>query len=385
MKQNIKMAWQQSVLLLLAMAIAGYSCAAAADESNKDSGSVPTLQSVEQAVDQAGNSPNSLPAVDQSGKQPGSAPAVKKVGQAAEQAGTEPSAAGGMEESEKKPAKDLVLKGDAKCTRCHNENEEYPVLMIGRTEHGTVADTRTPTCTSCHGDSEKHLANRHVKVDRDFRKNSTTPIADRNKACLACHQGSARILWQGSTHQTHEVACTNCHQIHIQHDKVRERLTQPQVCFTCHKEQRVQIIRPYRHPILEGKVVCSDCHNPHGSVSPFLMVRENVNETCYQCHMEKRGPFVRNHPPVQENCTICHNPHGTTMPFLLKVRPPFLCQECHEPNSHRGTIPDALTGRPENLNMGVILARGCLNCHTEIHGSNNPLSGTSSSGRALRR
>jgi DmsE family decaheme c-type cytochrome len=103
------------------------------------------------------------------------------------------------------------------------------------------------------------------------------------------------------------------------------------------------------------------------------MVRNSINETCYTCHMEKRGPFVRNHPPVQENCAYCHNPHGTTIPNLLKVRPPYLCQECHEPTSHRGTVPDAspanLTG---NLNRGVILARGCVNCHTNIHGTNNP-------------
>ena len=49
--------------------------------------------------------------------------------------------------------KDLVLKGDAQCTRCHGADAESPVLAIGKTKHGTVADGRTPTCTSCHGAS----------------------------------------------------------------------------------------------------------------------------------------------------------------------------------------------------------------------------------------
>jgi DmsE family decaheme c-type cytochrome len=285
------------------------------------------------------------------------------------------------DESAKAPPRDLVLKEDAKCSRCHNEGEEYPVLMIGRTKHGTVADTRTPTCTSCHGDSESHLVKREgekrPKPDRMFVKNSTTPIASRNEACLTCHQGGKRIHWQGSTHQDRELACTSCHQIHTDHDKVRDKLAQSEVCFTCHKEQRVQIIRPYRHPILEGKVICSDCHNPHGSVSPALMVRDSINETCYTCHMEKRGPFLRNHQPVQENCALCHNPHGTTVPNLLKVRPPYLCQECHEPGDHQGNIP-SITTRPTTTNApspaaGIILARGCVNCHTNIHGTNNPL------------
>jgi predicted CXXCH cytochrome family protein len=71
---------------------------------------------------------------------------------------------------------------------------------------------------------------------------------------------------------------------------------------------------------------------------------------------------------VQEDCSICHNPHGTTNPNLLKARSPFLCQECHEPTSHRGTI-GSLTGTSTAANT---LARGCLNCHTNIHGTNNP-------------
>jgi len=359
----------KSIIPGLCLVVAAYSFAAP-EESNKEPESAPAAEKPSEVSSPAG------PAAEPAQEPAAAAPAAES--------GTKGGPAGAMGEAEKKPPRDLVLRDDAKCTRCHNENEEYPVLMIGRTEHGTVADKRTPTCTSCHGESEKHLANKRVKPDRMFTKTSLTPIEDRNKACLTCHQGNRRILWQGSTHQTHEIACTSCHQIHIQHDKVREKLTQPTVCFTCHKEQRVQIIRPYRHPILEGKVVCSDCHNPHGSVAPALMVRENINETCYQCHMEKRGPYVRNHPPVQENCGLCHNPHGSTIPNLLKVRAPFLCQECHEPNSHRGTIPSALPGNPPNLNMGVLLARGCVNCHTEIHGSNNPL-GDTTSGRALRR
>ena len=53
--------------------------------------------------------------------------------------------------------KDLVLAGDAKCTRCHDENDTFPVLAIGKTKHGTRADARTPTCTSCHGESDGHI------------------------------------------------------------------------------------------------------------------------------------------------------------------------------------------------------------------------------------
>ena len=62
-------------------------------------------------------------------------------------------------------AKDLILKGDAKCTGCHDEADEpVPsmlelkpgVLSIGKTKHGTNADKRTPSCTNCHGESLDH-------------------------------------------------------------------------------------------------------------------------------------------------------------------------------------------------------------------------------------
>jgi len=138
-------------------------------------------------------------------------------------------------------------------------------------------------------------------------------------------------------------------------------------------------LRPSHHPIREGKVVCSDCHNPHGTLTPKMLVRAGVNDTCYQCHMEKRGPFVRTHQPVQERCTICHNPHGSVNMNLLKLRPPWLCQQCHEPTSHRGA-PGSFTTTGSHTNT---FARGCVNCHTNIHGTNNPSDlGTE---RSLRR
>ena len=286
------------------------------------------------------------------------------------------------------PRQDMVLQGDAKCTRCHDETEEYPVLSIGKTRHGTVADQRTPTCASCHGESDTHVdkpegVKERPKPEWAFGKNSATAPAEQNKACLTCHQGGKRIHWSGSAHASRDTTCTSCHQVHTGHDKVRDKLTQSEVCFTCHKDKRAEINRPSRHPIAEGKVACSDCHNPHGSAGRANMVRDNVNDTCYTCHMEKRGPFVRNHQPVQEDCTICHNPHGTTTPNLLKARAPFLCQECHEPAGHIG-LPGVFAGAGPSIRANAtLLARGCVNCHTNIHGTNNPVDGAGQ--RVFRR
>jgi predicted CXXCH cytochrome family protein len=148
------------------------------------------------------------------------------------------------------------------------------------------------------------------------------------------------------------------------------RQTQTEVCFTCHKEQRSQVNRPVHHPIIEGKMSCSSCHNVHGD-NPKQLVRATTNETCFTCHMEKRGPFVHNHPPVQEDCAICHQPHGTTIVALLKSRPPFLCQECHNHQSHPSQAGQLPIGRTTSTSQLGSVARGCLNCHINIHGSNS--------------
>lgn len=285
-------------------------------------------------------------------------------------------------------AKDLILKGDAKCTGCHDESDEpLPtmlelkpgVLSIGKTKHGTVADSRTPTCTNCHGDSLDHInykgKDKPPKPDRVFTKQAGQSTADvRNQACTSCHQrDSNRHLWAGSAHEKADVACNACHTVHAKKDPVKDKRTQSDVCFTCHKEQRAQVNRPSHHPILEGKVACSDCHNPHGSAGPKLMKKDSVVATCYACHMEKRGPFVHNHQPVNDDCSNCHNPHGTVTDSLLKARAPFVCYQCHSGHGTPGVagIAGAVTTSAK-ANTFIEQGRGCLNCHTEIHGSNNP-------------
>jgi len=274
----------------------------------------------------------------------------------------------------KEAPKDLILKGDAKCTGCHDEADAPELLRIGKTKHGTKADGRTPTCTNCHGESKAHVdhkgSDKPPKPDMAFGKNTKNEAAARNDACLSCHQGGKRIHWQGGVHANRDVTCASCHKIHDGHDKVRSKSTQTEVCFTCHKEQRNQANRPSHHPIIEGKMSCSSCHDVH-SDNPKMMARGSTNDTCYTCHMEKRGPFLHSHQPVTEDCAICHNPHGTTAANLLKTRMPFLCQSCHDASSHHGQSATVPTGRTTSISSLGSVARGCVNCHTNIHGSNS--------------
>lgn len=287
-----------------------------------------------------------------------------------------------------------ALEKDAVCTRCHDENEQRPVLAIYKTRHGVKADGRTPTCQACHGTSEAHVKNAAGASTRPApdvlfgdRKdaNSSYPrsaVKAQTDTCLACHKTGKRTHWEGSQHQGQDLVCSNCHQVHTHGDKVLAKATQPEVCFACHKEQRAQTHRISTHPLGAGKMACSDCHNPHGSTGPKLLVKNSVNETCYTCHAEKRGPFLWEHGPVTDDCTNCHTPHGSVNSPLLKTRTPYLCQECHSgdhgknlysgANLPNGAVTTVSGLQPNQSPAAQGNARMCLNCHVLVHGSNHP-------------
>jgi DmsE family decaheme c-type cytochrome len=280
------------------------------------------------------------------------------------------------------PAPETAQDAIRTCTRCHDETDAAPVLSILKSKHAVMADPRTPfadqACVTCHGASTAHMqapgdASQRAAPDVVYEPGASAASLQ-NERCLDCHQGGRRMHWKGSVHEFQGLACSSCHRIHTGHDAVLAQDTQPEVCIACHKEKRAELHRPSSHPILEGQMACSDCHNPHGSNGPKLLIASTTNETCYTCHAEKRGPFLWEHAPVREDCTLCHRPHGSIHPALLKSRGPWLCQQCHLAQFHPSTaysgtgLPTAAT--PSGAQQ--LLGRNCLNCHSQVHGSNHP-------------
>ena len=225
------------------------------------------------------------------------------------------------------------LKQDAVCTRCHDENENKPLLAIYQTRHGVAGDPHTPSCQGCHGLSDDHVAGGKAegKYDAGPRRKSSSGRARPpspafgargQEACLACHKAGNRTFLVGSPHQNRDVVCCKCHTVHVAADAVLAKATQAEVCFACHKTQRAQTHHISTHPINVGQDGCSGLPQPAWFDGPKLLVKDTVNETCYTCHAEKRGPFLWEHSPVVDDCTNCHTPHGSTNPPLLKTRVP---------------------------------------------------------------
>ena len=267
-------------------------------------------------------------------------------------------------------------KGADTCLKCHDDPH---VAEIFKTPHGTRADSRTPfaqlQCESCHGPGGEHA--RKKKLDEPqgpivtFGLHAKTPPAEQNKMCLACHADSKRVHWSGSAHEGADVPCAACHALHSQDDPVRAKATQMDVCGSCHARERAQSLNASAHPLRQGGMDCTDCHSPHGSVNDAMLVQPTVNETCYTCHADKRGPFLWEHAPVSEDCTLCHQPHGSPHRSMLVQQTPLLCQNCHSQSGHPSL---ALTpnGLPNASPNSFLLVNGCANCHSAVHGSNHP-------------
>jgi DmsE family decaheme c-type cytochrome len=274
-------------------------------------------------------------------------------------------------------------------------SEELPSLRGTSDFLGAVAPY---VCYNCHGDKYDLEAVAHphqINGPHSFNcqtchnPHGNVLPTSRKELCLECHKSSPTQAWHSSIHDQVGVMCTDCHNPHphssiqplvdISHTSVRRPLRlpmsvdDPNVCYKCHQEVFALTQLPSHHPIREGKMVCSDCHDAHGQAERNLNA-ETVNLTCYKCHADKQGPFVYQHAPVEEDCSICHNPHGTVANNLLHQPTTFLCLRCHSghraaPSEHFGMGTSDIDGLPWQQ---PVLYTDCTQCHTQVHGSDLP-------------
>lgn len=241
----------------------------------------------------------------------------------------------------------------AQCVECHESEAKTHAY------HGE--------CTSCHAAAEKHAADKKPKLVR--------PGLPEAKQCLSCHETDKRRMhFAIGEHNKAGVQCSDCHGLHS--SKVKKlgageekggKVTA--LCATCHQDVLARFSMTSHHPVKEGGVSCTSCHDPHASKIAALGAK---TEQCTKCHQAIRGPHVFEHPPVAEDCGTCHDAHGSPNRRLLQVAQPMQCLQCHSlPNRRHGqtgsTSATAATIKAEVV-AGAAL-RNCASCHNAVHGS----------------
>ena len=246
------------------------------------------------------------------------------------------------------------------CVDCHAEvrgSKTRPVHHHGQ-------------CESCHAGGVGHI---QAMLKAEPAKGSIG-FPD-SKECLACHGGDKKLMnWNFSVHGKTDGGCRTCHSIHSSPVNERPSLSYNRTdrtsarCLGCHQEVRAQFNMASHHPVKEGGMSCSSCHDPHGGTQTAL---KSTSERCLTCHQALRGPQVFEHAPVVEDCMNCHSPHGSPHRRLLTVSQPAACLQCHAITQGKhgygtGVEPTQTSG---TRIIGGAVLRSCTNCHSAIHGS----------------
>ena len=160
--------------------------------------------------------------------------------------------------------------GTEGCMRCHGgENMQ----VVGETPHGNLENPHTPYaqqgCESCHGPGSLHVSRARGGMGFPAMMvfDDRAPATDRNAACLDCHaetQGELEgMAWTGSVHDTDEITCGACHQLHTTENPLADRKKQADSCFDCHQETKKTHPRFESAGIVFDQLSCWDCHDVH--------------------------------------------------------------------------------------------------------------------------
>ncbi len=279
-----------------------------------------------------------------------------------------PAAVSGQAAKQQKAESAATYVGMETCLGCH-ENKKGDNSL-----HFKGADPRTPAatqgCESCHGPGSKHADDPEKFKPMQFEKVSAV---EASAACTGCHVSGEHAFWAGSKHEGRNVSCSSCHSVHSpKGPKQLKAESQSKLCASCHQNIVNKLNRFNHMPVREDKMACSSCHNMHGSSNvKMLRTGTTVDQACASCHAEKRGPYLWEHAPVANACVTCHDPHGSSNDRMLVAKVPYLCQRCHVTSRHPPTVYDQFVAR-NSSSANKITGRGCVVCHTQIHGSNSP-------------
>jgi len=118
-----------------------------------------------------------------------------------------------------------------------------------------------------------------------FAFNDDVKASDRSARCLQCHQTNHDMdLWEVGAHNRNEVSCDSCHDLHAYSGE--QRPNEPEICFSCHRDVRVDANKRSRHAIIEDKISVPPVIN-RMAVFPSIWSGRTIPSSCATPAMPK--------------------------------------------------------------------------------------------------
>ena len=185
-------------------------------------------------------------------------------------------------------------------------------------------------CTACH----------EIRVNKDVTRvklTTTTPL----KLCLGCHADKDAAEIKGTVHKPAVRDCLKCHDAHTSDNP--NQLLKPasgdekeNLCLSCHAIGVHTAEKGSRHAAMDSG--CDTCHMTHktgaSSEREFTSHLKKASPAlCLDCHDPKDPDLAKAHqgqPFAKADCVACHNPHESAQPKLMQafLHPPFAEKQC---------------------------------------------------------
>lgn len=165
--------------------------------------------------------------------------------------------------------------GNEQClAKCHKHDKIFD--DFNTSVHGEQVDAATGqhqvNCESCHGPGSLAVALVEKENRCDFEKLlqlDELPAPAQSLICLKCHATVSALTlrsWNESPHARGGVSCSECHKFHDGPQQKVGHKAVDELCYRCHREVHKQCVQPSHLPVQENRMVCTDCHDPHGSL-----------------------------------------------------------------------------------------------------------------------
>lgn len=245
--------------------------------------------------------------------------------------------------------------GTPMCMTCHHT---YATLWASVEHSELMSEPPVPAnqrgCEGCHGPGELHVGpDRKAIVSWDDLE-----VKQRATICLPCHEdlGIEEGLWFDRDH-SELLGCTECHEVHRPVDRPQLLKTEAgKDCSPCHDDLEERAAEGLHHPLYEGSLACSMCHQFHGNEQRNLLNRSQ-SALCIGCHgrnvpqpeNHKRTDFRLGHGDdargKEDTCYTCHDEQE-------------FCNQCHAID-----YPHAEEYIMEHGTEAAEFSSTCLNCH----------------------